>query len=62
MLGRGRLQEQVLGQRCETHLAVVRPVVEYGATVWHANAPQQAALESVQHQIPEQHDWLPQHH
>jgi hypothetical protein len=32
-------------------LAVVRPVVEYGATVWHANAPQQAALESVQHQI-----------
>ncbi len=33
-------------------LAVVRPVVEYGATVWNANAPQhQAALESVQHQI-----------
>jgi hypothetical protein len=45
-------------------LAVVRPVLEYGATVWHANAPQQAALESVQHQNPdpEQHDWLPQHH
>ena len=32
-------------------LAVVRPVAEYGATVWHANANQQSALESVQHQI-----------
>ena len=32
-------------------LAVVRPVAEYGATVWHANAAKQSALESVQHQI-----------
>jgi hypothetical protein len=45
-------------------LAVVRPVVEYGATVWHADAPQQAALESVHHQVPSErmHDWLSQHY
>ncbi len=32
-------------------LAVARPVEEYGATVWHANAPQQTALESVEQHI-----------
>ncbi len=28
-------------------LAVVRPVVKYGATVWHANAPQQPGCSGI---------------
>lgn len=32
-------------------LAVIRPIVEYGATVWHANRAQQQSLETIQNQI-----------
>jgi hypothetical protein len=31
-------------------LAVIRPIVEYGATVWHATKPQQSSLEAIQNQ------------
>ena len=57
MSNKGRLARLLKNKRVHTDvkrimlLAVIRPRAEYAATVWHANAPQQSALESVQQQI-----------
>ncbi len=60
----GRLQEQVPGQRCETHHAA--GCCQASSGIWRngvaCQCPPAGCFGVCATPDPEQHDWLPQHH